>query len=55
MPIWMLLLFAACMVAAVIGFGAGSEWAPIALPVFAATLTVFLAALVIRGVRRPVV
>ena len=55
MPIWMILLFAGCMLSAVLAFGlswAGSDYARV---VFYAMAASFVIALVLKGIRRPVV
>lgn len=55
MSIWMLLIFALCMLAGVASVDAPREWAHLAMPTFAGTLVAFLTGLVRRGIRRPVV
>lgn len=54
MSIWMLLIFAVCMLTAVLGFGGRGPWADVAQPIFAATLAAFVLGLLTRGIRRPV-
>jgi hypothetical protein len=55
MSIWMLLVFALCMLTARLSFGAPPERLDVALPLFLFALLVFLIGLVTRGIRRPVV
>lgn len=61
MSIWMILVFAVCMLSAVLSFGATpilSAASPISdtsLPMFLLALVVFIAGIVTRGIRRPVV
>ncbi len=55
MSIWVLLTFALCMAMGVTSFGPQSLSANASLPGFVVSLAVFLANLLVRGVRRPVV
>lgn len=55
MPLWMLWLFAICMLSAVVRFYGGPTTSVLAALMFIATAVVFLATLVLQGIRRPVV
>ncbi len=61
MSIWMILVFAICMLSAVLSFGATSTWGNVStlsntsLSMFLLALVVFVCGVVTRGIRRPVV
>jgi len=55
MSIWMLLVFAVCMLNAVFSFGNASPWSDAAFPMFLLTLALFVGGVLTRGIRRPVV
>ena len=55
MPIWMLMLFAVCMLSGVLTFVAAGSVASVAWAAFVVCLLAFLAGLGIVGLRRPVV
>lgn len=61
MSIWMILVFAICMLSAVLSFGATPTWgntSPLSdtsWPMFLLALVVFVSGVVTRGIRRPVV
>jgi hypothetical protein len=54
MPLWMLIIFALCMLSAVLNFAVQLN-SNIPMAMFAVTLVAFVVAVAIRGVRRPVV
>jgi hypothetical protein len=61
MSIWMILVFAICMLSAVLSFGATPAWgngSPLhdtSWPLFLLALAIFVSGVVTRGIRRPVV
>lgn len=55
MSIWMLVVFAVCMAAAALAFGPVGGSVGYAILVFLLTLIVFMAGLLIQGIRKPVV
>jgi len=56
MPLWMLLMFALCMLSAVLGFGpSAQDGDPLIVLTFVASLAAFVGGIVLRGIRRPVV
>lgn len=55
MPLWMLVVFAICMLSSVLSFGAADGASSLPLTAFVASLVAFSSGLGIFGVRRPVV
>ncbi|MEN6498613.1 MAG: hypothetical protein ABFD16_30275 [Thermoguttaceae bacterium] len=55
MSIWLLLVFAVCMVSGVLSFEAKPDLGNISLPLFLVALAIFVAGVLMRGIRRPVV
>lgn len=55
MSIWMLLIFALCMLSGVASSTGQPAWTPVTLPGFLLTFAIFVRGILVNGIRRPVV
>jgi len=55
MSLWLLLIFALSMLAAVLAFAAATSWTTLAQLIFGITLAIFVASVLVQGIRKPVI